>query len=115
MMLALQVQYYGKLKQNEVKSCFAQVDSAHIGIVWVGQSWHCLGGSKLVLFGWVQVGIVLLLKFCWHRIGLCLFGSLKGEAVGVTYTPRCEICQEVQYRFLTSRDKKNTEEKTNFF
>ena len=50
-------------------------------------SWHCLGGSKLALFGWVQVGIVLLLKFCWRRIGLCLFGSLKGEAVGVTYTP----------------------------
>ena len=68
-------------------SLFAQVDSTHVGILWVGPSWHCLGGSKLALFGWVQVGLVLHLKFCWRRIGLCLFGSFKGEAVGVTYTP----------------------------
>ncbi len=49
MMLALEVQYNGKLKQNEVESFLLKL-TTHF--------WHCLGGSKLALFGWIKVGIV---------------------------------------------------------
>ncbi len=83
MMLALEVQYNGKLKQNDVESFLLKLTQlilalfwwVQVGIVWVDPSWHYLGGSKLALFGWVQVGIVLLLKFCWRRVG-CVFLAL---------------------------------------
>ena len=56
MMLAFDVQYYGKMKQNEVESFLLKLTQLilalcgliQVGIVWVGPSWHCFAPEILL-------------------------------------------------------------------